>query len=374
MEKVLVKRELKIKITLHVIMIKNKILLIDDDLTLRETIHEVFSIKNYDVVSVSNGQEALDLLDNWIPDLIICDIMMPVMDGFLFHETVKEVKSLSAVPFIFLTAKKEYNLMRKCLLMGADDFLNKPFVISVLINLVETKIDRFKKIKTNYNNLYVGEKKYLVHEINTALNGILPIINILRDDRRDFNKEKINELHDIIKLSGDRLNRTMSNLFLYQNFIDNELEFLENSESKIVKSISKVKVEIQRLYEDSEERIVFKIKEADIKISQKYLDFILFELIENALKFSFRSTVVVTGVPFEDRYYKVVIQDSGIGFSEDELKKIDAGKQFNREIREQQGLGLGLFLSKTILKKSKGVFSITSTENKGTEITLFFPM
>jgi two-component system sensor histidine kinase/response regulator len=139
-------------------MIKKRILLIDDDLNIRETLCQIFSFKNYEFKSAVNGKEALELLDNWMPDLILCDLMMPVMDGFVFHETVKEINSLSAIPFVFLTAKKENDLMRKCLLNGADDFIVKPFKINELIDIVETKIARFKQIKKAYNTLHIGKK------------------------------------------------------------------------------------------------------------------------------------------------------------------------------------------------------------------------
>ncbi|MDI5893582.1 response regulator [Flavobacterium algoritolerans] len=140
-------------------MNKNKILLVDDELNLRETISELLNYENYDVRTACNGQDALDLLEYWVPDLIICDIMMPVMDGSKFHEIIKEIHSLNSIPFIFLTAKKENNLMRKCLLDGVDDFISKPFKVKELISIVQSKIERFEKIKNNHNNLYLGKKK-----------------------------------------------------------------------------------------------------------------------------------------------------------------------------------------------------------------------
>jgi signal transduction histidine kinase len=110
-------------------------------------------------------------------------------------------------------------------------------------------------------------------------------------------------------------------------------------------------------------------------MSEKYLHFVLFELIDNALKFSPSTKIVcVSGERFNDEYYELVIRDFGIGFSEEELKKIGAAQQFNREEREQQGLGLGLFLSKIIIKKSKGVFTIISNTNEGTSIKIFLPL
>ncbi|WP_339837889.1 response regulator [uncultured Flavobacterium sp.] len=127
-----------------------------------------------------------------MPDLILGDIVLPIMDGFMFHKIVKEIIFLSAIPFVSFTAKKESDLMRKCLLNGADGFMIKPFKNKELNDLVEAKIKRFKKIKEAYNPLYIGEKKYLVHEVNTALNGILGSIDGLIENRNDITKNNYN--------------------------------------------------------------------------------------------------------------------------------------------------------------------------------------
>lgn len=356
-------------------MNKNKILLIDDELNIRTTITELLIFQNYDVKNASNGQEALDVLEYWIPDLIICDIMMPIMDGNMLHNIVKENQSLGPIPFIFLTAKKGNNLMRKCLLDGVDYFLSKPFKIDELTKIIKVKIDRFEKMKNSCNNLYIGEKKHFLHEINTPLNGILGSIDILIENEHELDKNEIETFYDAIKLSGERLNRTMQNLILYQNLKNNLLQFNYTSKIEISKSFLNVKKKLFQIHGNQEKRISFEIDRADIIISEKYLNFILFELVDNALKFSPSSKIIcVSGERYNDSYYELVIRDFGIGFSEEELKKIGVAQQFNREEREQQGLGLGLFLSKIIIKKSKGVFTIISKANEGTRIKIFLPL
>jgi two-component system sensor histidine kinase/response regulator len=356
-------------------MNKNKILLIDDELNIRETITQLLLLQNYDVKNAANGHEALDILEYWSPDLIICDIMMPVMDGNAFHDIIKENQLISSIPFIFLTAKKEENLMRKCLLDGADDFLSKPFKINELTEIIEAKIDRFQKIKNVYDNLYLGKKNYLAHEINTPLNGILGAIDLLTDTEVRLENKEIETFYDAIKVSGERLNRTMQNLVLYQNLKSNLLQYNDGSNVDILKCFLDVKAKLLQIYDNQGKRISFEIDSANIKISQNYLNFILFELIDNALKFSPSSKIIiVSGERYDDNYYELVIRDFGIGFSQEELNKIGAAQQFNRDEREQQGLGLGLFLSKIIIKNSKGVFNIISKANEGTIIKILLPL
>ena len=105
------------------------------------------------------------------------------------------------------------------------------------------------------------------------------------------------------------------------------------------------------------------------------MHFIFFELLDNALKFSkMNKKIIVSGKKYNTEFYELTIQDHGIGFSQTQLKEINAYQQFDRDKREQQGLGLGLFMSKTFMKKTKGVFSIVSQKNVGTIIKLFFPL
>jgi two-component system sensor histidine kinase/response regulator len=356
-------------------MNNNKILLVDDELNIRETITELLIFQNYDVKTAQNGQEALDLLEYWTPDLIICDIMMPVMNGIMLHEIIKDNHSLSSIPFIFLTAKKEKNLMRKCLVSGADDFISKPFKINQLIEIIKAKIERFERIKKACNNLYIGTENHFLNEINTPLNGILGSIDLLIEDEDKLKKNEIEVFYDTIKISGERLNRTMQNLVLYQNLKSNLLQYNDGSNVDILKCFLDVKAKLLQIYDNQGKRITFEIESANIQISQNYLNFILFELIDNALKFSPSSKIIIlSGERYDDNYYELVIRDFGIGFSEEELKRIGATQQFNREKNEQKGLGLGLFLSKIIIKKSKGVFTIVSTPNEGSTIKIFLPL
>jgi two-component system sensor histidine kinase/response regulator len=355
-------------------MKKNKILLVDDEINLRETISELLIHENYIVKTASDGQEALNILDSWIPDLIISDIMMPIMDGNRFHQLIKDNIELSSIPFIFMTAMNGENQMRKYLTNGADDFITKPFKLDELIEIVKNKIERFNKIKNAYSNIYTGNKTSFLHEINTPLNGILAPIDLLIENE-DLEKEDVLKFYEAIKISGVRLNRTMQNIMFYQNVKSNILKFEDNSYAAIFDNFLKVKNKIFEVYEYQEKRITYAIDKADLKISQKNLSFILFELIDNALKFSSHNKiVVVSGSIYNQEFYELVIKDFGIGFSENELTRIGATQQFNREKQEQQGLGLGLFLSRIIVKKIKGAFSISSKEKKGTTIKILLPL
>ncbi len=356
-------------------MNKKKILLVDDEASLRETISDLLSLNNYSVKTAANGQEAIETLEYWAPDLIISDIMMPIMDGYVLHEIVKDSNMLNQIPFVFLTAKNDNEEKEKCMLNGVDLFISKPFKIENLIALIEIKIERFEKIKNAYNIINTNDNSRFMHEINTPLHGILGSINVLMNPKDCLEEKEVESFYNSIKTSGERLNRTLKNSILYQDLKNNKLEFLDDACCEILDCFLKTKDKITRIDKNLARRISFDVNESNIKIKDEYLNFILFELIDNALRFSKNEKkIIVSGKKHNNEYYELVIQDFGIGFSNEELKEINVNQQFDREQKEQQGLGLGLFISKTFMKKTRGVFSIISQKNVGTTIKLFFPL
>ena len=356
-------------------MNNNKILLVDDELNLRETISELLIHNNYIVKTAANGQDALEILNHWIPDIIISDIMMPIMDGYMFQEIVNESKLLNQIPFIFLTAKNDTQEMEKCTLRGIDHFITKPFKIDDLIKIIQVKIERFEKIKEAYNTLNFSYESGFIAEINTPLYGILGTIDHLIEAKDSLEQNEIDLFYNFMKTSGKRLNRALKNSTLYQNLKNNKLEFDDDYHTEISNCFIDVKDEITHTDAKQANRISSSIDHSNIKIKKEYLHFILFELIDNALKFSKNSKKIsITGKKYNEEYYELEIQDFGIGFSEDELKKIEINQQFNHDNTKQEGVGLGLFISKTLIKKSKGVFSIISQKKFGTTIKLFFPI
>jgi PAS domain S-box-containing protein len=116
------------------------ILVIEDDQNIRESITDLLETSNFNVISAPNGKEGLQLAIEKIPDLILCDIMMPLMDGYEVIQAVRKEKSLKDVPFIFLSAKSQKTDMRKGMDLGADDYLTKPFRAQELFDAVETRI------------------------------------------------------------------------------------------------------------------------------------------------------------------------------------------------------------------------------------------
>lgn len=121
-------------------MQQKKILLIDDHHELRENTTEILEMANYEVYAAENGKEALKCIKTTTPDLILCDILMPELDGYGVLHLLQKDEALKHIPFIFLSGKTEREDIRKGMEMGADDYITKPFNGTELLNAIETRL------------------------------------------------------------------------------------------------------------------------------------------------------------------------------------------------------------------------------------------
>jgi len=119
-----------------------KILIIEDDLIMRENMAELLDLVGYKVEVAENGKTGVEKVKTFIPDLIVCDIRMPVLDGYGVLHVLSQEPLTSAIPFIFVTAKTERDDLRKGMEMGADDYLTKPFEDTELLKAVETRLKK----------------------------------------------------------------------------------------------------------------------------------------------------------------------------------------------------------------------------------------
>ncbi|MFN6091583.1 MAG: response regulator transcription factor, partial [Bacteroidota bacterium] len=123
-----------------------KLLVIEDELILRENLKELLTIHGYDVATASDGEEGLQAIKATSPDLVICDIRMPKLNGYELFEEVKNMPE-TFMPFLFLSAKVEHDDIRKGMNLGADDYLTKPVNKTDLLAAVQTRLKlRSKKL------------------------------------------------------------------------------------------------------------------------------------------------------------------------------------------------------------------------------------
>src|SRR5687768_15287580 len=119
-----------------------KILVIDDNKEIRENIAELLTLGNYDVITAPNGKIGVELTLKHLPDLMVCDIMMPELDGYGVLHLLKKNHPAEDIAFIFLTAKSERIDFRKGMELGADDYVTKPFDDLELLKAIEVRLKK----------------------------------------------------------------------------------------------------------------------------------------------------------------------------------------------------------------------------------------
>lgn len=173
------------------------ILLIEDHPDMRENTAEILELANYDVVTAENGKFGVAKAQELDPDLIICDIMMPELDGYGVLYLLSKDPRTAAIPFIFLTAKTETTDMRKGMNLGADDYLTKPYDEMELLNAVESRLKRSELLKESYGNSTEGLNQFLSEVKDMA------DLTLLTEER----KERLYKKKDMVYLAGDFPNK-----------------------------------------------------------------------------------------------------------------------------------------------------------------------
>ncbi|MGV3641313.1 MAG: response regulator [Adhaeribacter sp.] len=138
-----------------------KILLIEDNQEIRENIAEILTLANYDICEAEHGKTGVELAKSEKPDLIICDIMMPQLDGYGVLHLLSKNPETAGIPFIFLTAKSEKEDFRKGMKLGADDYLIKPFDDLELLDAVEMRLKKNETLKGEFRKNAEGLQEFI---------------------------------------------------------------------------------------------------------------------------------------------------------------------------------------------------------------------
>lgn len=163
------------------------ILLIEDDRALRENTEELLELSGYSVLTASNGKIGIEAAKENLPDIIICDIMMPVIDGYGVLENLSSDKTTKQIPFIFLSAKTEHEEIRKGMDLGADDYLTKPFEEENLISAIESRLAKFEILNqptdtTSINHGVSEDELPTLHELKNFFDDNGDLVNFGQGD------------------------------------------------------------------------------------------------------------------------------------------------------------------------------------------------
>jgi len=355
-----------------------KILIIEDEHLILESIAEYLQLEGYECVKATNGEEGIQKAKDETPDLIVCDIKMPGLNG---HEVLQDLRAnprTSTIPFIFLSALVNKSDLRKGMILGADDYLTKPFQPEDLLSSVKTRLEKHSAIKKRMEVLKDSIAHALPHELQTPLVTILGYAEMLSEKFKDSSDDEALEFSEAIHQAGVRLNRLIKNFIFYE-----KLELMSTDPQSIALSKGVSEITPDLVIDTSHKAAGRFNRKVDLHVSAEksvisvpvtYFLILIEELLDNAFKFSEQGTIVTLTGKKKDEYYQLIITDKGRGMTEEQLSNIGAYLQFERDKYEQQGMGLGLTISMKIIEIYGGSINISSKYGEFTEVIVSLPL
>ena len=362
-----------------------KLLVVDDVQTNVLLLKALLGKEGYGILVANNGQEALEVIRNENPDLILLDVMMPGMDGFEVAERLKSEEFRCEIPIIFLTALDDTQSIVNGFKLGVGDFISKPFRKEELMvrikhqlslvaarRIIEEKIEELRKTIAGRDKMY----SVIAHDLRSPMASMKMLLNTIM---MSVEKDKIDpDIFDMLEMS----NKTSEEVF---SLLDNLLKWTKSQLGKltvipqkldisgladgvveVMNSVAEVK-HIKLIRTDHESFFVY----VDIEMIKS----ILRNLISNAVKFSNPDSEIKVGIKAEDGKVIVSVTDSGKGIKKEYQHKLlkDSTHFTTYGTNSEEGSGLGLLLCRDFARKNGGELWFESEENLGSVFSFSLP-
>ncbi|HEY1717767.1 MAG TPA: hybrid sensor histidine kinase/response regulator [Verrucomicrobiae bacterium] len=359
-----------------------KILVIDDEEWLREMIQMALKQRGFEVVEAANGTDGIEKARKELPDLILCDVNMGKVGGYLTLASLRNEAPTAAIPFILMTGLADNAGMRHGMELGADDYLPKPFTTDALYAAVEARLKKSQTVRDEAERKLVHLRDHISlmmpHEMRTPLNGIISNAELLATSAATLKPSEIAEMGQEIHKSSERLQRLIENFLIYA-----QLELIA-ADPKNVNALRVGKTEhsapfvqkhadAQAAQAGRPDDLTVEAVDVSVPMAEEYLTKITDELVQNAFKFSEPGTPVRVTLSESPNVVIFSVSDRGRGFSTEQITRIGAYMQFDRKMHEQQGQGLGLTIAKRLVELHGGTFSIEGEKGAGATVTAKLP-
>ena len=359
------------------------ILVVDDNPLIVNVLKSLLSAQQYNVYCSSNGREAIELLSKRSVDVIVCDVMMPEMDGYAFHDSVRQNPQYAHIPFVFLTALASHDEINKGRETGADDYVVKPFDPHDLLAILRGKVIRSRNLKNLSEERYESYRKRVIHTLSHEFRTPLVAINtgaeLLIEQDGKLDSAKTVSLIEAIRRGGQRLEHLVTDFMLLQQ-IEAGIAQRMHAERAASQDVNDL---VQTFLAGPYERLQasgFGVKldclaaGVRVHVYEPQIYDILKRLLDNAVKFSReRRELEVVVYPRSDEAV-IEVRDRGIGMDINRVQEaIDVFGQIDRERLEQQGGGLGLAIASRYAKINGAKIEFENRSGGGSIVSLVLP-
>ncbi len=344
----------------------NRILVIEDDQAMRGQMAQVLRFEGFEPIEAANGKLGVEYALSAAPDLILCDIMMPELDGFGVLQKLRDNPRTATTPFIFITALAANHQRRHGMEEGADDYIVKPFNPKTLIQSVRRRLEKrqrqLEEARRRTDEVSLAVAASVPAEVMETLHHITTVTDLLAMSPGKGTAQ-IGEAQRAITRASDRLRRMMKRLHLYGQLAQLDAPRSDvrpaDETALLGPEVERAAREVCRSWNRNSD-LVIAWETTRLPLRQEYLLQVVEELVENACKFSPVSTAIeVTGRSLGGAYLLTVI-NRGVGMTSDQIASIGAFQQFGAEGKRPPGLGLGLALTQGIARLHGFDFSLQS--------------
>jgi signal transduction histidine kinase len=344
-------------------------------------ITETLNLFGFHTITAEDGGTGIELARESQPDLILCDINMPKLDGYETLKRLRQDDMTAGIPFVFLSGATDRITMRRGMELGADDYLTKPFTPKELLAAVNTRLEKQAELRRlsdrKLDELRGNITLALPHELRTPLNGIMGLAQLLMDDYANMPPEELLESSRFIYESALRLHRLIENFLVYSQIELMASESKTFDFSALAKPIQARDVvpDLARKVASRHKRegdLLLKVNPATLLLPPENYTKIVEEVVDNAFKFSEPGKAVLVATHVTDGTSVLSVTDMGRGMTLEQISRIAPHVQFDRKTFEQQGAGLGLYIAKRLVELLGGQMQIESKPGQQTSVKVSF--
>lgn len=375
------------------------ILIVDDIGENLQVLGNILSKEGFDTSFALNGKLALSVIEETLPDLILLDIAMPVMDGFEVCRILKSSERTREIPIIFLTAKTEVDNMVHGFSLGADDYVTKPFNTLELLARVKAHIElkkskdtileqnkelsnlvnQLSKSNEELNKLNASKDKFfsiIAHDLKGPVGNLNSFLNFMTDQSDKISKEEFQKDLILLQSSSKKIKDLLENLLTWSRSQRGDIQYNPDN------------FDLQRLIQSNMLLFESSVNNKKISLLNKvqsgiagYFDYEMIKtvfrnLISNAIKYTNTNGSITISSREVDTFIEITIEDTGTGMNysmSQNLFRIDV-KHFSTDgTNGEKGTGLGLILCKEFIDKHGGKIWVESEEGKGSKFKFTIP-
>ncbi|MCA9892990.1 MAG: response regulator [Anaerolineae bacterium] len=367
-----------------------RVLLIEDEYHLLENLAENLTFEGFEVYTAENGWAGVKAALEHQPDIVVCDLMMPELDGHGVLLELRSRPSTSDIPFIFLTARAGLDDMRIGMNLGADDYLAKPCPHDTLVNTINARMAKYNESAGRYertmeiletaltqeyesSQLKTRLLSMVAHDLRTGLTSILSSEQLIKNYQQKLSPER--HLNYLLRIER--------NVHQMLTMLDDLLMVGEQQAGRVVTQIEQFDLrhlsrdiisDLSSMYGDTHPiEFMAQNRNTMIEADPRYISRILMNLLGNAYKYSEEGTTITVTIRLQDDTIQLIVEDRGIGIPTDDLEGLFDLYKRAGNVGGVRGKGIGLAVVKQAVDMHHGTIEVESAESVGTTFTITLP-